>query len=703
MYRYFLLFFIFTILLFSDQNKTKIEVYSKSVSGVNEKIFAKDSSIISSDGATIRSDKLRYDKNSSIANVEGNVIIVKDKSIYLTCRTATINLNDDNLSMSPFFLYDTKSDIWIKSKKTDSKNRVYNFDSSILSSCNLEDPEWSIRFSSGNFYNKYDWLNLYNARLYIKSVPILYLPYFGFSTNTKRRTGLLSPQFYISPDEGFYFSQPIFIAPKDNWDIEIDPHIRTDRGYGGYTTFRFVDTKNSNGNIKFGGFKEDGSYADEFNLKNSKHYGYQIKYKNSRLLDLKKDIDNGMYLDYESFNDIDYKNLQFKKSLDIKTKIATSKLNYYLKNNKYYFGLYAKYFTDTEKTTQENSNTIQNIPTIQLHKSTNSILLNNISYSVDYKYKNFYRREGVNAYTNEVFMPFELSSPIFNDYLTVIARENLLLTKISYRNEVDFEDYNDGTITREDYQLGIVIDLSKRYDNFFHSVALQTIYTKPNRSTQKGDLYNITSSDENIKFTSFPVDDKNIKIDLIQHFYSLDKSLVFYHSISQKIKNKDSVNEYEDLENNIVYNLNKNISIGNRFFFNHNSNKINHSISNISYDDSLLHINLTHLYKKLENSKHNPTADYYTLKLKNNFTYYFNAFGKLEYDKIEEYYKKIEIGFEIDKRCISYKLSYSKDIEHSLTNSEVSSITSKKIFFQINFKPAGRQSYTYKEIQKGNK
>jgi lipopolysaccharide assembly outer membrane protein LptD (OstA) len=43
-------------------------------------------------------------------------------------------------------------------------------------------------------------MQMYNARLYAGSVPVFYLPYFAYPTDTTRRTGLLRPTFGFSSD-----------------------------------------------------------------------------------------------------------------------------------------------------------------------------------------------------------------------------------------------------------------------------------------------------------------------------------------------------------------------------------------------------------------------------------------------------------------------------------------------------------------------
>jgi len=100
------------------------------------------------------------------------------------------------------------------------------------------------------------------ARSHSRVVAVFFsLPYFGFSTDTTRRTGLLPPEFGYGNNDGFYYKQPIYFAPYNEWDFQVDPQVRTRRGVGAYGAFRFVDSPDGKGEISFGAFK-DGERMD---------------------------------------------------------------------------------------------------------------------------------------------------------------------------------------------------------------------------------------------------------------------------------------------------------------------------------------------------------------------------------------------------------------------------------------------------------
>ncbi len=155
---------------------------------------------------------------------------------------------------------------------------LITLDEAILSSCDCIDPDWSIRVSSADYDTEDKWINAYNPRLYIKDIPVLYTPYLGFSTNKERRTGLLIPTLGYSKSEGGSYSQPIFYAPKDNYDLELIPQYRAKRGSGMYAYFRYADSIDSVFRISGGYFNEVKEYKEEFDLRNEEHYGIDIDY-----------------------------------------------------------------------------------------------------------------------------------------------------------------------------------------------------------------------------------------------------------------------------------------------------------------------------------------------------------------------------------------------------------------------------------------
>jgi LPS-assembly protein len=62
------------------------------------------------------------------------------------------------------------------------------------------------------------------------NVPFLYLPYFTFPVDDRRKSGFLYPTFGSSSHSGAYLSTPYYLNLAPNYDATIDPRIYSERG-----------------------------------------------------------------------------------------------------------------------------------------------------------------------------------------------------------------------------------------------------------------------------------------------------------------------------------------------------------------------------------------------------------------------------------------------------------------------------------------
>jgi LPS-assembly protein len=74
----------------------------------------------------------------------------------------------------------------------------------------------------------------------VGSVPVLYVPWFPFPIDDRRRTGLLSPGISLSGRNGFDYRQPYYINLAPNYDMTLTPRLMTSRGLQLGTQFRYL-------------------------------------------------------------------------------------------------------------------------------------------------------------------------------------------------------------------------------------------------------------------------------------------------------------------------------------------------------------------------------------------------------------------------------------------------------------------------------
>ncbi|PRM95013.1 organic solvent tolerance protein [Aliarcobacter cryaerophilus] len=654
-----------------ELNTEKLQLVAKDVDTKNNIITATGDVVAYSPTYYLSSDKMIYDKDKEILELFDNVLIIKDNKIQTQSNYAFVDMKNDIINQDPVFLMDNTSNIWSNSKEANKDKDVITLENSILSSCDCIDPIWSIRSSSSDYDTEAMWMNTYNPRLYVKNVPVFYLPYFGFPTDTTRRTGLLLPTMGYSSSEGFLYSQPIFIAPADDYDIELIPQIRTQRGYGSYANFRYADSPDSMLNVKTGYFKEFDNYRSKEQLENSEHYGLDIDYERKNIFAKNKEHQDGVFTSIRYLNDIEYITLKEEDDYNLGTdKKIESKVNYFYNTPEYYGGVYGKYYVDASQKT--NDNTLQELPQIQLHSYNKELFLENLIYSIDTKAQNFTRKEGLNAKIYDINVPISYTKNILDDYMYVGVENRTILTQYDYSNSLyNNLRYEDGTLIQNRTSFIVGTDLLKPYSDYIHTLNLNASYDIPKNLRKDGDLYNITvKENQPLKYNELSVfptlqEQKTIKLSLNQSIYDKDNLKQFInHKMSQSILyNSFDEPKFQDLDNYVKINHDYG-SLSGKVVYNMDDNKVVEG----SFDNSLSYENLTfsagYYYTKKTNNEFNTRDDLESYRLSTSYKlakdysikYYEN------YDLQEKTRNRQGIGLNIDDSCWNLDLLLEKEI-----------------------------------------
>ena len=653
-----------------ELNTEKLQLVAKDVDTKNNIITATGDVVAYSPTYYLSSDKMIYDKDKEILELFDNVLIIKDNKIQTQSNYAFVDMKNDIINQDPVFLMDNTSNIWSNSKEANKDKDLITLENSILSSCDCIDPIWSIRSSSSDYDTEAMWMNTYNPRLYVKNVPVFYLPYFGFPTDTTRRTGLLLPTMGYSSSEGFLYSQPIFIAPADDYDIELIPQIRTQRGYGSYANFRYADSPDSMLNVKTGYFKEFDNYRSKEQLENSEHYGLDIDYERKNIFAKNKEHQDGVFTSIRYLNDIEYITLKEEDDNLWTDKKVESKVNYFYNTPEYYGGVYGKYYVDASKKT--NDNTLQELPQIQLHSYNKELFLENLIYSIDTKAQNFTRKEGLNAKIYDINVPISYTKNILDDYMYLGVENRTILTQYDYSNSLyNNLRYEDGTLIQNRTSFIVGTDLIKPYSDYIHTLNLNASYDIPENLRKDGDLYNITvKENQPLKYDELSVfptlqEQKTIKLSLNQSIYDKDNLKQFInHKMSQSILyNSFDEPKFQDLDNYVKINHDYG-SLSGKVVYNMDDNKVVEG----SFDNSLSYENLTfsagYYYTKKTNNEFNTRDDLESYRLSTSYKlakdysikYYEN------YDLQEKTRNRQGIGLNIDDSCWNLDLLLEKEI-----------------------------------------
>jgi len=681
----------------------KVEIYATSMESKDNIVNATGEVTVVYKDYFLTSKSATYDKNTGILELFDNIRASQGGNYKLLGNYAKLNISKKERTFKPFYMLEKSSKVWISADEGCALDKDFDIDSGVMSGCDPNDPLWKLHFSSSTYNSDDMWLNIYNARIFIYDIPVFYTPYFGFSLDTTRRTGLLTPAFGTSAIEGMYYEQPIYIAEQNWWDLELKPQVRTSRGYGGYSTFRFVDSKISKGKFTTGYFKEKDSYFNSQNLANDTHYGYNFLYDNSDFVNQWFGTNfkgqSGIYMDISSMNDVDYINLSTNDTTANATSTQVlSRVNLFYNTDNNYFGAYFKYYQDLTKVSNED--TLQKLPTFQYHSYLDTLFDDHLMYNLDIQSNNIYREVGKHVTQTDINIPITLQSSFFDEYLNTSYKGYLYgqHSKFSGNETVSSGDYENGYFARNYHVFSASSQLSRAFENFTHVVGFGSSYTLAGAETKNGfyEDYEAFCSDANNKnepqceFYNIAEIQEELNLDFTQYLYDIDGSQILYQRLAQNISYKDSGSSLGELENEIDYQITKGLKLYNNMFYNYDQNKFSKLYNRLTFSESGFSISISHLYKDTFLEK-TPTYTPYTSYITSSASYTYNKHYSYNvtynYDVENSLKKSAGVGFLYKKRCWDFGLRYLENNRPILTDAGLTSVYDRYIYFTIALTP----------------
>ncbi|PAF41410.1 LPS assembly protein LptD [Helicobacter sp. 11S02596-1] len=747
----FRLIFIFIFFIFAYGSQTAVQKFDKN----NNKIFelladnvnAKGSIVIASGNAVllnqdmyILADKISYDTKNRVATIDGNIKIYKGDGFVVRANHIVLNMNEKYQVIEPFYMQDGISGMWLSANVAQNNDKKYSFKNATISGCSIENPIWHIDATSGSYNSDGSYLSLWNPKIYIGDVPVLYFPYLFLSTSTKRTTGLLYPEFATSNTEGFIYMQPFYLALQDFWDMTFTPQIRSSRGYGGNIEARVIDWEQDKFIFNTRFFHNTEDYYKKYNLRNRNVFGFEFLHSSrnplKKYFGLDASIDNGLYLDFLYMNDLDYVRFEsINKTITDGTHMSRG--NYYIQTENHYYGIDFKYFLNLNKI--NNNKTFQSLPNLQYHKYLNPLFFKNLLYSVDYQLKNTTRDLGYGYVQNSLNIPVGMQFSLFKKYLSLGIWNNLYLSNLSITNpsgtyipDLGKKSTREfGNILYSAYSVSLNTDLAKDYDKVFHTIQLAMIFSAPYFEISNGlfdpQMYALTGVAKNnytpnsldyysigghsytdiwdpSNVTGSNISGKKMDLKLTQYFYGLGGKELFYWKMSQTLNFDDKISIARiPLENKIGFSPLKGLDIYGSIFYSFYYNSLDEIALNATYKHNYMLANLSYYIKRnfnddginkiIENS-----ANYLRGSFSNDFGY-FGLSASAGYDIKNNVLLDWDIGIFKNIRCFGIGLKFVNQRRPILTNNPGNPLEVLKntyIKLELNFSPLTTTALSYR-------
>jgi LPS-assembly protein len=104
-------------------------------------------------------------------------------------------------------------------------------------------PTWRVEASKIKIDREAGWGKATNTLLFIHDIPLIWLPYFSFPINKKRKTGFLFPTASYFSRNGLNIGLPYYFNLAPNYDLTLIPSAFFRRGANIESHFRFLTCK----------------------------------------------------------------------------------------------------------------------------------------------------------------------------------------------------------------------------------------------------------------------------------------------------------------------------------------------------------------------------------------------------------------------------------------------------------------------------
>jgi LPS-assembly protein len=223
----------------------------------------------------IAADTAILDQKHQQLIAEGNLIF-KDELFTITADSLQAQMSSNSATLD-------NAQYWLHGQQVhgDASKMQITSDNNLLMSntnfttCPPGDESWLLEAELIKIDSKEEWGEIWNAKLRVAGVPVLYIPYMTVPVSDKRKTGFLFPNFSTSTTNGVEVSTPYYwnIAPE--YDLTFTPNLMSSRGLFTKTQFNYLAGDAQQGQVNFEYLDNDNKLTGSPNryLYNFSHKG----------------------------------------------------------------------------------------------------------------------------------------------------------------------------------------------------------------------------------------------------------------------------------------------------------------------------------------------------------------------------------------------------------------------------------------------
>ncbi len=191
-------------------------------------------------------DRVEYDPETKDCRAEGNVVVqsgrevLRGERLLFNLESGRGSIEEASGLIAPTLLFEAAR---IERRQAD----LYSLTKGFLTACTQPNPRWSFGLSRAEVRTD-DRLELWDAVVRIKGVPVFYLPYLSYPLK-ERATGFLMPRLGFGGSKGFSLSQSFYWAMAPNLDATVGVDLYAARGAGAGLEYRYLFPGGTKGDL----------------------------------------------------------------------------------------------------------------------------------------------------------------------------------------------------------------------------------------------------------------------------------------------------------------------------------------------------------------------------------------------------------------------------------------------------------------------
>jgi lipopolysaccharide assembly outer membrane protein LptD (OstA) len=227
-------------------SSSEVKILARSQERVGERVYAAGDVEIHYGEFLLFADRVEYDLGTKDVMAEGNVVaqsggeVIRAERILYNLESGRATIDRASGLLQPSVIFEAES---LERKQGD----LYSLKKARLTACTQPNPRWSFGLSKANLKTG-DYIEMWDAVLRVKNVPVLYLPYLRYPLRD-RATGFLMPQIGYGGEKGFSISQSFYWAMASNMDATVGVDFYTARGTGAGLEYRYLFPGGTKGNL----------------------------------------------------------------------------------------------------------------------------------------------------------------------------------------------------------------------------------------------------------------------------------------------------------------------------------------------------------------------------------------------------------------------------------------------------------------------